>query len=353
VDGERPELNLRSWPFSVVPVKGQEKLWVGREGAREKLSMLVRSVERVSASRIVLLWADYGQGKTHALRYLEAAIKDEPGLSALYVATPQGIKSFVDVYRGVIEAALKNDLASDLGLVLLKRHGAAAPTDLQRALVRLVSFEEPQTRGALAWLRAERIEMRALREVGIGRRIESSADGIEVLNELVALAREELDLRLVLLLDEVQELGELRPRQLEEAAGGLHKVFDRNSEGLTMVLSFTTNQQDTIRRIIGQTLYERRSEVLTLPAMDESTGADFIRGLIEARSLDPARAPFPFDDSAIDSVMADLYAEGGSLTPRELIRVFDMVLRAGDIAIEDGEISVIDSAFAVQSLASA
>jgi hypothetical protein len=347
---ELAPLNLTAWPFSVVPSENQGTLWVGREEARDKLRALLRTVERVQASRIILLWADYGQGKTHALRYIQSLVADNDQLCALYIATPQGIKSFVDLYRGVIEAALASELIDRLGLALYRKHGAEAPTDLQRALVRLVSFEEPHTRAALAWLKAERVEMRSLREVGIGQRIETSIDGIEVLNELIRLLRDELEVKLMLLIDEIQELGELRPRQLEEAVGGLHKVFDRNAEGLTLVLSFTTDQQDTIKRIIGETLYERRSELLTLPALDEDAGAEFIRGLIEEWSVNRERAPFPFEPEAIDTVVARLYSNGGALTPRELIRSFDSILRAGDLAIEDGRISVIDASFAEESL---
>lgn len=343
-------LNLRAWPFSIVPSEGQGRLWVGREEVRGKLQALLRSVLRVQASRIILLWADYGQGKTHALRYIQSLASDNDRLRALYVATPQGIKSFVDIYRGVIEAALESGLIDQLGLALYSRHGANAPTDLQRALVRLVSFEEPHTRGALAWLKAERVDMQSLREVGISQRIETSADGIEALNELARLTRGELDVKLLLLLDEIQELGDLRPRQLDEAVGGLHKVFDRNAESLTLVLSFTTNQQDTIKRIIGETLYERRSEMLTLPALDESEATAFVHGLIKTWSIDPDRAPFPFKADAIDAVVAELHAKGEGLTPRELIRAFDIILRAGDIAIDDRQISVIDTSFAEQNL---
>src|SRR4051812_40538728 len=139
-------LNLRAWPFAVVPSPDHPPIWVGRKDAARKLKMLLRTVTRVASSRIVLLWAPYGQGKTHALHHLRAMSASHDEVKALYVVTPQGVKDFVSVYRAIVDSALDDGVLDDLGLALFTRHGAQAPTDLQRALIRLVTFEEPQTR---------------------------------------------------------------------------------------------------------------------------------------------------------------------------------------------------------------
>ncbi len=230
----------------------------------------------------MLLWAPYGQGKTHALHHLRAMAAPDPTVKALYVVTPQGIKDFVDVYRAIVDSALVDGVLDDLGLALFRRHGPQAPTDLQRTLIRLVTFEEPHLAAARLLAEGREVGLREIREIGLSRRIETSADGIEVLNELVSLLRSELGLKILLLLDEIQELGGLAPRRLDEAVGGLHKVFDRNTDALTLLFCFTTAQQGTIKRIIGETLDERRSEVLTLPALDREDAVEFVTGLIAA-----------------------------------------------------------------------
>ncbi|MCU1528867.1 MAG: hypothetical protein JWP75_2630, partial [Frondihabitans sp.] len=157
-------LNLRAWPFAVVPSPDQAPVWVGRKDTQRKLKVLLRTVTRVESSRIVLLWAPYGQGKTHALHHLRAMSAADPTVKALYVVTPQGIKDFVDVYRAIVDSALTDGVLDDLGLALYRRHGPQAPTDLQRALIRLVTFDEPQTRAALSWLKAEKVGVRDIKE---------------------------------------------------------------------------------------------------------------------------------------------------------------------------------------------
>ena len=153
-----------------------------------------------------------------------------------------------------------------------------------------------------------------------------------------------------MLLDEIQELGQLAPARLDEAVGGLHKVFDRNTDGLSLVFCFTTTAQQTIARVIGETLYERRSETLTLPAPEPAEAVGLIAELIREWSIDPERAPFPFTSSAIGAVIDTLPADDG-LIPRDLIRACDTVLRAADLDIEDGAITQIDAEYARARLA--
>ena len=86
-------LNLRGWPFQAVPSEQTAKVWVGHPEALRRLRGLLRTVQRIDASRIVLLWAAYGAGKTHALLHLQASAAADEGVQTLYVVTPKGIKS--------------------------------------------------------------------------------------------------------------------------------------------------------------------------------------------------------------------------------------------------------------------
>lgn len=343
-------LNLREWPFQAVPSEATAAVWVGRPDTRKRLRALLRTIERVDASRIVLMWAAYGAGKTHALLHFKGEAGEREAIRTLYVVAPRAIRNFVDVYRAIVDAALATDVLADLGVALYRRKGPAPPTDLQRALVRIVSLPEAQHRAALAWLKAEKVPAKELRESALTRRVETSADAVEILNELVALLREELAVKLVLLLDEIQELGQLTGSRLEEVVGGLHKVFDKNTDGLTLVFSFTTTAQQTVAKVIGDTLFARRSETITLPSLTREESVAFVADLIAAWSIDPEKAPFPFTPEAIDAVVRKLPSEDG-LIPRDLIRAFDVVLRAADLDIEDGEITEVTAEYALACLA--
>jgi hypothetical protein len=152
----------------------------------------------------------------------------------------------------------------------------------------------------------------------------------------------------MLLVDEVQELDDLGRKQHAETVGGLHKVFDRNARGLTLVLSFTTATQDAVRGILDDALFDRSSQMLSLPALDRDEAIAFVVDLLRGWSIDADQAPYPFSRDAVvavvdklDSVLPDLY-------PRALIKAFNNVLVDGEFDIENGEISEIDALYALE-----
>src|SRR2546430_893073 len=101
---EFAHLNLRRWPFDIVPSTEGVGQWIGRPGTGKRLRRLVEGSVRVPSSRIVLMWAAFGSGKTHALRYTEHLADEKGGPVATYVVVPRGIRSFQDIFRAVIDS---------------------------------------------------------------------------------------------------------------------------------------------------------------------------------------------------------------------------------------------------------
>jgi hypothetical protein len=357
VDGYE-HLNLKGWPFNIVPSEATAAVWVGRPDAQRGLHLLLRTASRVPASRIVLLWAAYGGGKTHALKHLQLKARERAELLALYTATPEGIRSFLDVYRAIIDAALEAGTLEAAGKDLFGSRGGPGRTDLERALIRVgtLPIDDLQVRTAISWLKAEKVPLKDLRDIGINRRLESTIDGVDCLNELIAVLQRggKGKVKVLVLLDEIQEIEKLDKRRQTEAIGGLHKVFDRTTEGLTLVLSFTTASQAQVRHIIGDALFDRRGEILTLPPIDVDEGVELIEGLLEFWSIDKAKSPFPFEPAAIRPAV-EAIAENSrqSLTPRDVIRGFDNVLREADLDIEEGKIKQVNAAYALKRVAPA
>jgi energy-coupling factor transporter ATP-binding protein EcfA2 len=349
-DPRYPYLNLADWPFQLVASASTADVWVGRPDFLRELRALERTVSRVQASQIVLLWASFGSGKTHALLHLAGLAAKHDDLVPLYVVTPKGIRSFIDIYRAIADSALESGAASFAGRALFERSGGSAESDVDRALLRIGVYGDEDANTAAAWLRAENVPMKDLRQIGIGARLQTTADAISALSRLVPRLQQNGEKKLVLLLDEVQELEELGKR-LDECVGGLRKVFDQNTNGLTMVLSFTTAMQSSLRGILGDALFDRVSATLTLPPLRPDEAADFVTGLLKAWSIDPARAPFPFTPEAIKAVVRELVERRMALTPRTVIKTFNQLLRRAEGDIEDGLIEAIDTAFAVESLA--
>jgi hypothetical protein len=344
--GDLAHINMRRWPFTVVPSDESAEAWIGRAGEKRKVDRVLRSAERIAASQLVLVWAEYGAGKTHALRYLRNRAASSERIVPIYVATPRGIRSFVDLHRGIIDAAAETGALEHAGRLRLNQSPA---TDVERALQALAfgSTGAPAEL-ARAWLRGDRVPIPQLRGIGISRRIEATIDAVAALNEVIAALKGVGNL--TLLIDEVQELEELTKQRHDECVGGLQKVFDRNTEGLTLVLSFTTAAQANVGRIIGNALFDRASVWLTLPALTRAEGVELISGLLEFWSIDPARAPFPFEQAAIEAAIDALDDGLPQLSPRAVINHFNSVLREAELDIDEGHIPSITGEYALENL---
>jgi hypothetical protein len=346
-----PHLNLKAWPFSVVPPNRPTELWLGRPEAEQRMRRILRSARSVPTSQILLLWADYGAGKTHALRHMEFLARAVDGLVPLYVVTPKGIKSFLDVYKAIIDSASQAGILTTIGRELFNATmNRDVQADIDRALVRIPTYDERTTKIALAWLKGDHVSATDMRDIGISRRLESTTDAIDALNRIIGLIRGSGTRSLLLLLDEVQELDDLK-RRLPEAVGGLHKLFDRNTEGLTMIFSFTLGNQDGVRNIIGPALFDRASIGLRLPELDVAEAIELVRGLIQTCSIDRKRVPFPFTEAAVQETVRIVAANTTILTPRDVLEASNTVLREADFDISEGALQSIDPEYVRRCLA--
>ena len=215
----------------------------------------------------------------------------------------------------IIEALDRDGVLLEVGMRLFASKGAQAESNLEAALLMIAMQASAQASLARGWLRGDSVHLRDLRSIGISRRLEQAPDGIDTLDELIGLITGQGGQNVLLLVDEVQEFSELGGKALAECVGGLHKLFDRHTQGLTLVLSFTTASQTSVRGIIGDALFDRASARIELPLLTTDEAVELISGLIAARSIDPSRAPFPFDESAIKYGVEWIDRRGAMLSP--------------------------------------
>jgi hypothetical protein len=342
-------LGLTGWPFNRAgPETGP--IWIGRPEVRRRMKLLLRSASRVPASQLFLLWADLGAGKTQALRHMEWMASSNPDLVTIYLTTPRGISSFFDVYRAATDGAITVGALASAGRDLMDRTiKGEVGSDVERAIIAIGTYQEDSARIAQAWLRGDRVQRQATREIGVTSQIRSAAEAIDAMGDLIRVLRRK-DRAVLLLVDEVQELADLTPKKRDEAVGGLHKVFDKNPDGLTMVLSFTAAAQSTMFNTIGGPLTNRANDTITLPSITADEARDLVNGLLVHWSTDPPRTPPLFQAEAIDAVINDLADALPALTPRAVILAFDGILRQADIDIDDGVAAAIDVTYAMLHL---
>ena len=342
-------LNMHDWPFRVVPSRESAGIWVGRPEVLRKISRIARRASTSGVAELILLWADFGAGKTHALRHLEVLAGANPRLMPIYFATPKGVRSFADVYSAIVDAVIESGALDAAGRDLFDRTKGNVNSDLDRAVIRIAHYPEDSL-VATSWLRGDKVYLKDLRDIGIGSRIESSQDAIRALNGLIEILQRDGEVTVMLLIDEMQEFGLLTDRQLDECIGGFQKVFNHNEMGLTFVMSFTSGTQATIKSVIGEALYDRAGQRLSLEPLERSEAVEFLRMLLESRMIDKSKSPWPFTDESLEALVEHVDVSTQPLTPRQIIKAADLVFSEAVIDIEDEEIVEISAAYAEKTL---
>jgi hypothetical protein len=104
---------------------------------------------------------------------------------------------------------------------------------------------------------------------------------------------------------------------------------------------------------MGEALFDRRSEILTLPPITVEEGIALIEGLMREWSIDRARAPFPFEPPSIEAAVRRVAGQTGVLSPRDVLRAFDGILAQAEFDLEEGAIKSIDATYALEKLSEA
>ena len=366
-------LGLQRWPFAVVPEPALCDFIADREQFRDDLETLLRNLSRQNASSIHPIWSWFGSGKTHTLFYLSnrAAQIHREGTSHLrtiYSEFPRNPRSFVDVYRS-FALRLDRESLSDAYLEICTSSEAArlerdlldASSDLVSALKVLVIGEPADQELAMRWLRADALPVADCRKLGISKRISSSEESTRILTGLVrmfglsASSQNQINSRLVWLLDELQRIDQLPPRVRDEINTGLHSTFNACPNGFSMILSFSGRPTEALPSWFSLELKDRigRTKVMVLPPMQISDALTFVKDVLaharpsESAEIDPY---FPFSEKTCHTIIEDIQ-KNDELKPRAIMQAFNAVLLEADSQIEHNKIGLITPELAKKVLA--
>lgn len=323
------------WPFRVVADREFAKVWADRANLKGDIERRLRRLELVNHATIQLLWADFGAGKTHALRYVESRC-NEPNsqLVPVYTEVPVGADSFLDLFRRFAQALSADQIR---GLAIEGNRGRAAQgslgsIDLAQAL-RLLAGADPASKAvARAWLLAQRAypPVRDLRAYGLSGRIEDDERAIEVLAALCDVVQSsERPRSLIWLVDEFQRVGAVPSRKRDAIGRNLVSLFNACAAGLHLVISSSVAQQSTAITLVPEDLRSRANTfpMLELTPLSDEDGLLFCRDLFGAFRDGSHSQDFPFTaDSLGQAVLLARQLGGGRLTPRVLMQQLETTL---------------------------
>ena len=343
-----PAARLAGNPFRPNPVHGTDpriSIWVGYETQRRQLiKYLARSrSDQVGNVNFIMLYGDYGTGKSHALLWAMNEIvknrKDEFNSLAFYVPTlkkEKGQLTFAGAYRDDIVGRtsliadtleFRNFLRS-MAVRYADENQGGDHTDDRAVVAKLIEAVDLRN-FALRIMDCDTADkMRA----AIGGDKMSDYEAMLTFTRLVNLFTLEIPLKdggrrfkraVYLMIDELDDLQRASTKDARDMNDILRHIYDSCPACFGLVIGLSAEVAD-LAAIFYPYLLERLSRRLHFDTMDRETTVDFVTSILKAnRTGDVGTDPtFPFEHDAIEAIASSL----NKITPRKIISVMQQVL---------------------------
>ena len=331
--------NLREWPFRTVADENFAPIWAGRAKTKTQIDRLLRRMELFPKSGLHILWANFGMGKTHTLYHLKYRCLQTKGvLVPVYTVMPKRSTGFIELFREIVQSLPYEYLRKQLqevgrgykGNVALHPMFHRSP-GVVRALLAIDPDDIESSTAAMQWLAAQSaFSKHEMSLVNVTYRIKTPEDAINALDALVKLATfGSTNKKIVIMIDEYQRIGELRPKIMMENNASLHTLFNANPTKLELILSFSFGNKDNVDYMLSSELKSRAElQSIQLDVLSDEEAIEFMRDLLsQFRLKEDSRWAYPFTSNGLVSLIQYITEEKKkSITPRRLMLYADHVL---------------------------
>jgi hypothetical protein len=372
------EFDLREDPFPIVP-DGPVHNWAGRTELKEDLIDLVKGVRArdIGVTEFVVLYGEYGAGKSHALRFLRTLISEatqkpdgEFRSLAIYLERPRVATklNFLELQRYIIRLIGRDQLiefAAEVAARVSKRANAlaaaanmSAATNLasfhtasldeikpnDRAMVRLLDNAKDDIAGAYSFLIGEGLAPNKEYE----GKVDSDFMAAKVLADLFRVLTSDISGEppvqesIYLFVDESEALLEAKASESELVFAGLRELINGIPYRFCLILSFSAATA-LIEAIMPQHMLKRMTrQYFEVPMLSDDEAVEFTRAQIDFFRVPEssyAGSFYPFTEEAVRYIVENQ----NSITPRNLFmsckRVLERAIRRQGLTAGD-EITV-------------
>jgi hypothetical protein len=376
---------LKQNPFpDTPPRRPEDAVWAGLPRLKEQFDVLFGEALTTSTTQVVLNWGAFGSGKTHAAVYfgiperlpsVEGKQIRSPWI--LYVRTPKTPSQASEIlYRDIIETIRFNRLREVIREFIAEKgeeetlrilQEIAESEALGRAIwllgVESKGTEQPRLIGETNEFDEEQRLLEAyffsentktdLKRLGLSRSIDSPQDRFRVLGSLLqcligfaptgTVGRHS---RVILWIDELEDLIYFTSRQYRPFTQGLRDLIDRLPAYFTLLMNFTLAAPEALEDatvVLGDALMSRITHQIYFEEPSEDDAYEYVCDLLrQFRTEDPAlqvSETYPFEEDALRYLIERL----PSRTPRDINKrcseVISKALQRGEIT-DPGEGSI-------------
>jgi Cdc6-like AAA superfamily ATPase len=336
------------------------RLFFARHDLNEQLLSILRRSFRTGNPPKLVLYGDWGVGKTHTMRHMQYVIEsrheDFPA-TVVFVELPDiSTKSTFQVAHAALLDALSIDRARNWVVQYQAVHGAQARDQIQEAtqsgdiamaFANLLGFGEAG-RIAWDWLRGIQLSAADARLVGLPPVLNQSNQLVRVLQMFGRLCREAEEKLLVLMLDEATKLAYVSNADaINHWINAFKLIADSQTKEVGFIVSGSwIDPDDMAIPLQEEQVFSRfgESNYIRLSNLDEEATTEFISALlgewvdeasrdslIAAHGSDADGEPitpdtFPFTSKGLELASEYACRNGGYTTPRDIQKMIDDLL---------------------------
>lgn len=366
------KLHLTEWPFRTVPDDNFCKFFADRTNFKNDISVFLNNLSIQPASSLHLMWAWFGAGKTHSLKYLEHLCKTKhTNILPIYMEFPRSVTKFLDLYKLFINRQMidfVDDIYSKMYGEDLQKELQLDYPDLSKALKHHVAGDDNEQDIAIRWLKAECKELKTLRSVGISKPVSTAEDAIKAISWIFKLIFEgskyiiNAKTRILWMIDEFQRVDECRTPTKNEINSCLVSIFNRCPNCLSIIISFSGfPEEKKLPKWLSKEVKDRVgvNPFFVLPPLSENEAYQFIKDVLFHFRMPAANVPNPFFPFCEDSIKRIVYLikekakeanRKDQPKPRTVMQFCDIILKGAYPKLEKNEMDLIDANFVDETL---
>jgi Cdc6-like AAA superfamily ATPase len=343
-----------------IETEADRKLFFTRHEIEQHLKSRLARAFRTESPPKMVLYGDWGAGKTHTMRHLQYEIeKAAPNSVVVFVELPDITKKATfQIAHAALLDALGVDRAKGWLMQYQTIHQENTKKQIQEltqsgdiaiAFANLVGFGEA-SRIAWDWLRGVKLSATDARMVNLPPALDQSGHMVKVLQMFGKIAREVDNAMVVLMLDEATKLDGVKDDDSEAHWTNAFKLLaDDNNKDVGIIVSISViDLNDLAEPLHDQQVMSRfgHSNYVRLNNLSEDECRDFISHLVQAWVDDEARTqisdafdsqrdgemlstesfPFTAEGLATAANYAAYRDSAGYTTPRDIQKNLDDLL---------------------------
>ncbi|NKC14563.1 MAG: hypothetical protein GKR94_20985 [Gammaproteobacteria bacterium] len=341
-----------------IETDADARLFFARHELHNDLQSMLRRSFRTGTPPKMVLYGDWGVGKTHTMRHVEHVIDTTPEFPARIVFRELPditSKSTFQVAHSALLDALSFDLAQDWVHSFYREDREfvgkirtwTQSGDISEAFACVIGRGDT-SRAAWDWLRGYALSAAEARSAGLGPPLSQSNDFVKVLRVFGRLCSEVEDTMLVFMLDEATKLEFITNQDaVNHWINAIKLISDQQTKDIGLIVSGSWIDLDNMAQPLQDMQVQSRfgeSHYILLPNMDSPQTKEFICSLLH-EWIDPGKredlkskydaeadeepisdSTFPFTEDGLDLAVDYACRRGGYTLPRDIQKTLDDLL---------------------------